>query len=64
MSDVLEEILGGIWALALEVLGLFFSAIGTLLHFFLWLLAGVFILPCVFVAGTFYPMWEKWGEKF
>ena len=34
------------------------------ISFFFWILAAVFILPCVFVAGTIYPKWEKWGEDF
>ena len=34
------------------------------INFTLWIIAAVFILPCVFVAGAIYPKWEKWGEKF
>lgn len=34
------------------------------LSFFFWIIAAVFILPCVFVSGVIYPKWEKWGENF
>ncbi len=33
-------------------------------HVCLWALTGVFILPCVFIANHFFPMWVKWGEDF
>lgn len=29
----------------------------------LWIISGIIILPCVFIAGTFYPKWTEWGEK-
>ncbi len=34
------------------------------IKFILWLLAGIVILPCVYVSGVIFPKWEKWGEKF
>lgn len=40
------------------------SIIPKVLSFILWILAAVFILPCVFVAGTLYPLWTEWGEDF
>jgi len=30
----------------------------------LWVVAAVFIIPCVFVATHIYPYWVKWGENF
>ncbi len=41
----------------LEVLQKIFS-------FLLWVLTGLIILPCVFMASVYFPKWEKWGEGF
>ncbi|MFA6432423.1 MAG: hypothetical protein WCV82_01200 [Candidatus Paceibacterota bacterium] len=38
----------------------FFKAI----KFVIWGLLAIIILPCVFVAGTIYPVWVEWGEDF
>lgn len=35
-----------------------------IVHFSLWVIGAVFILPCVFIATTMYPKWEKWGGEF
>lgn len=48
----------------IELLGFLFVIFGKLLHFGIWAIAGALILPCVFVAGTLYPKWEKWGDNF
>jgi hypothetical protein len=44
------------FALVMELLPKFIILI-------LWIIAGIIVLPCVFVAGTFYPKWTEWGEK-
>ena len=46
---------------------MFAAMIGVLpkvIHFVLWVLSAIIILPCVFVAGNIYPAWIKWGEEF
>ena len=40
------------------------SAIFKGISFIIWLVLGILILPCVFVAGHIYPMWAEWGEGF
>jgi hypothetical protein len=40
----------------------FFLFIKRMIIILLWLLSAVFILPCVFIAGTLYPLWTEWGE--
>jgi hypothetical protein len=40
------------------------EALQKILHFGLWIVAGIFVLPCVYIATVYYPMWEKWGENF
>lgn len=32
------------------------------LSFILWIIAGIFILPCVFIAGAF-EKWASWGQE-
>ena len=59
----------------MSIFGEFFKAIGDmfvavigvlpkLFNVALWALSAIIILPCVFVAGTIYPQWIKWGEEF
>ncbi len=46
---------------------MFAAVIGVLpkvIHFVLWVISAIIILPCVFVAGNIYPAWVKWGEEF
>jgi len=46
---------------------IFFAILSVLPKFiklFIWFILALVILPCVFVAGTVYPAWEKWGEDF
>ncbi len=46
---------------------MFAAVIGVLpkvIHFVLWVISAIIILPCVFVAGNIYPAWVKWDEEF
>jgi hypothetical protein len=60
--------MGGAISEITEVIGGMFSALfGNLpkiLSFMLWVASAFIILPCVFIAGTMYPDWQKWGEEF
>jgi hypothetical protein len=51
-----------------EVIGNMFSALfdslPKILSFVLWVMAAFIILPAVFIAGTMYTDWQKWGENF
>lgn len=47
-----------------EILSVIFEALPKILSFALWILSGIFILPCVFISGSIYPKWEKWGDSF
>ncbi|MDE1970902.1 MAG: hypothetical protein KGI50_05000 [Patescibacteria group bacterium] len=53
--------LAGIWA---EMFMAVISVFPKFIRIFIWALLALFILPCVFVAGTIYPAWEKWGQDF
>ena len=53
VSEILREILSWVWKVASKV---------TL--FAIWALLALIILPCVFVAGHIYPLWQEWGEEF
>jgi hypothetical protein len=41
----------------------FMEVAPKVLSFILWVLAAIIILPCVFVAGNIYPLWQEWGEE-
>jgi len=47
-----------------EILSVFFEFLPKVLHVMFWVFTGIIILPCVFIANHFYPMWIKWGEDF
>ncbi len=52
----MEEILDGIK----EAIG----RLPIIVSFCLWIFAGLFILPCVFIANAYFGAWEKWGDDF
>lgn len=57
-STVFSEFVG----LAKEIFGAICGVIPGAFYFMLWVISAIFILPCVFVAGTLYPKWVEWGE--
>lgn len=61
---VLGEAFGPIW----ELLGAIKDELAEMLpkafKFTLWVLSGIIILPCVYIAGNLYPKWVDWSEKF
>ncbi|MDE2038112.1 MAG: hypothetical protein KGI69_02725 [Patescibacteria group bacterium] len=60
VGDLLKGLVG-IWV------DMFFAILSVFPKFIklvIWLLLALLILPCVFVAGTVFPAWEKWGEQF
>lgn len=63
MDSFLEE-MKGFGSFTLDIIKEIFSGVPKVVSFCLWIIAAAFILPCVFVAGVVYPLWEKWGEDF
>lgn len=65
--DTFNELIGEIFSHTLELAGIAIGAIfengAKLFQFLCWVIAGVVIVPCLFISGTIYPMWEKWGEN-
>ena len=47
-----------------EILSVLREFIPKVLHICLWAVTGIIILPSVFIANHFFPMWVKWGEDF
>jgi len=58
------EVFKTIYAAWKEIISVIFEFLPKVLHVCFWALTGVIILPCVFIANHFYPMWIKWGEDF
>ena len=63
-DNFIEVFFTEVFKLIWEMIGAFFSVLPKVFSFFLWVLAAIFILPCVFVAGHIYPLWVEWGEDF
>lgn len=57
--EVISEIVSSVIELIQETMGLSIKFVNVLF----WAIAGALILPCVFIAGNVYPMWEKWAEN-
>ncbi|MBI5126636.1 MAG: hypothetical protein HZA80_02645 [Candidatus Taylorbacteria bacterium] len=61
------ELLGEIFSQTLKLAGAAISAVfengSKLFQFICWIIAGIVIIPSLFISGTLYPMWEKWGEN-
>lgn len=67
MAELFDETLSGIkdfLSFVIELITDMFSNVPKIISFILWVFAAAFILPCVFIAGVIYPLWEKWGEDF
>ena len=62
--SIFAEIVTELFKLIKEMLDAFFEVLPTVISFIFWALSAIIILPCVFVAGTIYPQWVKWGEDF
>ena len=60
IGDVIKALFN-VWK---EMALAFISVFPKLIKVILWLACGVFIIPCIFIAGTLYPMWEEWGKEF
>jgi hypothetical protein len=58
------QLLSDLYAVFKEIMSTLFEFIPKVLHIILWAVLGVIVLPCVFIANHFYPMWVKWGEGF
>lgn len=59
----MEGILGGVFEAIGTVLGTILKIVPKALGFIVWILCGIIILPCVFIAGNLYPVWVKWGDE-
>lgn len=64
MSETVSELFLALWEVWKEMASAFFGMVPTALHFILWVISGIIILPCVFIAGNLYPKWMEWGEDF
>ncbi len=61
--DSIFSVLGELFKVWKGMFDFALEYIPKILILILWIISGLFILPCVFVAGTFYPKWTDWGDK-
>lgn len=59
-SEMFGELLE-VWKGIFEVIK---EIVPKALKFVLWVLCGIIILPCVYIAGNLFPKWTDWGETF
>lgn len=64
MNETVGGLFGALWEVWKEMASALFAVIPIALHFLLWAISGIIILPCVFIAGSLYPKWIEWGEDF
>lgn len=61
------SVIANLFSTLIEVWGEMFSGLMSVvpkvISFILWVLCAFIILPCVFVAGTLYPLWTEWGDS-
>jgi hypothetical protein len=63
-GNIVTEMIGGFFSVLKEILGALAGVLPTAVSFLFWVLCGIIILPCVFIAGNFFDKWTKWAEKF
>jgi hypothetical protein len=62
--EVVGEIFKHFFGLLWEMISGMLSMVPKAISLFLWILAAMLVLPCVFVANAVYPKWVEWGEDF
>ncbi|MDE2041305.1 MAG: hypothetical protein KGI59_02905 [Patescibacteria group bacterium] len=63
MFELFTDIFSTIWSVWKSIWEGVSEVAPIVIKFVLWVLCGIFILPCVFVAGNLYEPWVKWGES-
>lgn len=61
--SLIWEMAKSLWEVWTEMFGVLMGALPRLLSLVLWILSGIIILPCVYVAGNLYPAWTDWGGE-
>jgi hypothetical protein len=64
MGTAIAELLSGLFNVWKEMLSVIFAFIPKAISFVLWIIVGIIVLPCVFIAGNIFPLWSDWGEGF
>ncbi len=60
----METVGAEIFELLKEAITGIFAVVSKITLFLIWALLALIILPCVFVAGHIFPLWQEWGEEF
>ena len=61
--STIGDLFGALWEVWKDMYKSMMDVLPKALKFILWLLCGILILPCVFVAGVLFPAWEDWGKE-
>ncbi len=61
--ETIESFLSPFWAILTFIYERLKEFVPMALRFMLWVICGILVLPCIYVAGNLYPRWVEWGEK-
>lgn len=64
MGEAVAELVSGFFNVWKDIFSTIFGIVPKIISFILWILVGIIVLPCVFVAGIIFPKWTEWGEGF
>ena len=62
MEDGISTLFSTLWEVWKEMASALWAIVSKLLKLSLWILSGIIIVPCVYIAGSLYPMWQEWGD--
>ena len=60
--NIIGELFTALWDVWKEMFGYLVEILPKVISFTLWVLCGLIILPCMFIAGELSPKWIEWGE--
>ncbi|MFA6295501.1 MAG: hypothetical protein WC666_03725 [Candidatus Paceibacterota bacterium] len=63
MIEMASTITKELWEVWTEMFSAFISVLPKAFYFSIWIICGIFILPCVYISAVFFPMWTDWGEN-
>ncbi|MFA6601935.1 MAG: hypothetical protein WCT02_03725 [Candidatus Paceibacterota bacterium] len=60
---LITEMAKALWEVWKEMFAIFMGIFPRAVSFVFWILCGIIIVPCIFIAGQIYPKWQEWGEN-
>lgn len=61
--EIITEIATALWNVWMEMFDIAKEFSLRAFKLTIWIICGIFILPCVYISGILFPMWTDWGES-